>query len=231
MEELNFFNQGVFVLRLFIAGLCGFAIGFERKNRAKEAGIRTHFVVACASALMMIISKYGFADTVTEAGNYIYGTRGADGARIAAQIVSGVGFLGAGMIFVHKNTIKGLTTAAGIWATAGIGMAIGAGMYFIGIATTVIILLAQIFLHSPIPWLVVHETKTIAVMGVTEEGFRQKTTLMLLDMKIHVTDVTVYRHRDAGTSDYVFTVELPSGFDEDILISKFDYDVKIGSSL
>ena len=135
------------------------------------------------------------------------------------------------MIFVHKNTIKGLTTAAGIWATAGIGMAVGAGMYFIGIATTVIILLAQIFLHSPIPWLVVHETKTIAVMGVTEEGFRQKTTLMLLDMKIHVTDVTVYRHRDAGTRDYVFTVELPSGFDEDILISKFDYDVKIGSSL
>lgn len=229
--ELNFFDQAVFVVRLLIAGLCGFAIGFERKNRAKEAGIRTHFVVACASALMMIISKYGFTDMLTDTGAFAFGTRGADGARIAAQIVSGVGFLGAGMIFVHKNTIKGLTTAAGIWATAGIGMAIGAGMYFIGIAATMIILLAQIFLHSSIPWLVVHETKTIAVMGVTEDGFRQKTVMMLGGMKIHVTDVTVYRHKDAGTSDYVFTVELPSGFDEDILISKFDYDVKIGSSL
>lgn len=229
--ELNFFSQAVFLVRLLLAGLCGFAIGFERKNRAKEAGIRTHFVVACASALMMIISKYGFTDTVNSTGEFVYGTRGADGARIAAQIVSGVGFLGAGMIFVHKNTIKGLTTAAGIWATAGIGMAIGAGMYFIGIAATVIILLAQIFLHTNIPWLVVHETKSISVSGVAESGFRQKTTLMLEGMKIHVTDISVYKHKEAGTRDYVFTVELPAGFDEDIILSKFDYDVKIGSRL
>lgn len=229
--QLNFFNQGIFLIRLLVAGLCGFAIGFERKNRAKEAGIRTHFVVACASALMMIISKYGFSDMINEAGEFIYGTRGADGARVAAQVVSGIGFLGAGMIFVHKNTIKGLTTAAGIWATAGIGMAVGAGMYFIGIATTVIILLAQIFLHSSITWLVVHETKSISVTGVSESGFRQKTTLMLEEMKIHVTDISVTKHKEAGTRDYVFTVELPSGFDEDIILSKFNYDVKIGSRL
>ena len=229
--ELNFFDQIVFVIRLLVAGLCGFAIGFERKNRAKEAGIRTHFVVACASALMMIISKYGFWDIATETGDFIYGTRGADGARIAAQIVSGVGFLGAGMIFVHKNMIKGLTTAAGIWATAGIGMAIGAGMYFIGIATTVIILLAQVVLHGNISDYFGHETKIIAVTAVNEDGFRQKTVMMLSEMKIHVTDVTISHQKEQNTYDYVFTVELPSGFDEDIIISKFDYDVKIGSSL
>lgn len=133
-----------YVLRIIIAGICGAVIGYERKSRLKEAGIRTHFIVALASALMMIVSKYGFADLY----DGINGIRGADPSRIAASIVSGVGFLGAGAIFVRKQIIQGLTTAAGIWATAGVGMAIGAGMYFIGIASAVIILLVQIFLHK-----------------------------------------------------------------------------------
>ena len=125
--ELFDLQQWCYVLRMIIAGCCGFVIGLERKNRSKEAGVRTHAVVACASALMMVISKYGFSDTAAN----IAGMRGADGARIAAQVVSGIGFLGAGMIFVHKNTITGLTTAAGVWATAGVGLAIGAGMYVV----------------------------------------------------------------------------------------------------
>mgnify|MGYP003309380234 CR=1 FL=1 len=131
-------NWGEYPLRLIIAVLCGFVIGYERKNRNKEAGIRTHVIVSVASCLMMMVSKYGFADL--EAARF-------DGSRIASQIVSGIGFLGAGMIFVHKNSIKGLTTAAGIWATSGIGMAIGSGMYFVGIITTVLVVFLQIFLH------------------------------------------------------------------------------------
>lgn len=122
-------EQFYYILRIIAAGACGILIGLERKNRSKEAGVRTHCMVACASALMMIISKYGFADMQIGAE----GVCGADGARIAAQVVSGIGFLGAGMIFVHKNTITGLTTAAGVWATAGVGLAIGAGMYVVGI--------------------------------------------------------------------------------------------------
>lgn len=115
---MNVFDvrQIYYIARIVIAGICGIFIGLERKNRSKEAGVRTHFVVACASALMMIISKYGFCDLVSGADSM----RGADGARIAAQVVSGIGFLGAGMIFVHKNTVTGLTTAAGIWATSGV---------------------------------------------------------------------------------------------------------------
>ena len=130
-----------YLLRLLISVICGFAIGFERKNRNKEAGIRTHVIVALASCLMMIISKYGFNDLLN-AGDARF-----DGSRIASQIVSGIGFLGAGMIFVHKNSIKGLTTAAGIWATSGIGMAIGAGLYLIGTVTTVLVVFLQVFLH------------------------------------------------------------------------------------
>jgi len=131
-------NYGEYFVRLLISVACGFVIGYERKNRNKEAGIRTHVIVTVASCLMMMVSKYGFEDL----GNARF-----DGSRIASQIVSGIGFLGAGMIFVHKNSIKGLTTAAGIWATSGIGMAIGSGMYFVGIVTTVLVVFLQVFLH------------------------------------------------------------------------------------
>ncbi len=147
MSEIIKFLQSdnvIYLVRILIACLCGFIVGVERSKRQKDAGIRTHIIVALGSALMMIISKYGFIDV----GEGVPGMRAVDGSRMAAQIVSGVGFLGAGMIFInHKQSIKGLTTAAGIWATAGIGMAVGAGMYFIGIATAVLMLVLQLLLH------------------------------------------------------------------------------------
>lgn len=127
--------EWMLVLRLLLAGALGAVIGLDREYRAKEAGFRTHFLVCLGSALFMIISQYGFAEIVKANGaNY-------DGARVAAQIVSGIGFLGAGTIIFHKQFIRGLTTAAGMWATAGIGMAIGGGMYFIGVAATILVLI------------------------------------------------------------------------------------------
>lgn len=132
-----------YIIRLVIAAVCGALIGYERKNRSKVAGVRTHCVVACASALMMILSKYAYSDVMAMYGDLMK----IDPSRIASGVVSGVGFLGAGMIFVQKHTVTGLTTAAGIWATSGIGMAIGAGMYLIGGAATLIILLIQVILH------------------------------------------------------------------------------------
>lgn len=123
------------VLRLLLAGMLGAIIGLDREYRAKEAGFRTHFLVSLGSALFMIISQYGFSEISGGNGvNY-------DGARVAAQIVSGIGFLGAGTIIFHKQFIRGLTTAAGMWATAGIGMAVGGGMYFIGVAATILVLI------------------------------------------------------------------------------------------
>lgn len=126
LQELDFF------CRLLLACLCGACIGMERTRRFKEAGVRTHVIVCCAAALMMIVSKYGFADLTSETGAVFNGTRGADPARVAAQVVSGISFLGAGVIFKHGSSVKGLTTAAGIWATAGIGLAIGSGMFILG---------------------------------------------------------------------------------------------------
>lgn len=127
-----------FILRLLVAGLLGGAIGFEREFRAKEAGVRTHFIVALGSALFMIISQYAFS------GQF-------DHSRVAAQVVSGIGFIGAGVIIFQKNVVRGITTAAGLWVAAAIGLACGAGMYPIAIAAmllTVICLEAMHFITS-----------------------------------------------------------------------------------
>lgn len=142
-------NSGVLselehVLRIIVAGGCGVLIGIERKNRLKSAGIKTHLLVALASALMVVISKYGFMDILNIEGLSV------DASRVASSVVSGVGFLGAGLILVGKREIIGVTTAAGIWATVGVGMALGAGMYFLGIASTAIILVSQFLLHKRI---------------------------------------------------------------------------------
>lgn len=131
------------IVRLLLASACGGIIGLERMLRLKEAGIRTHVIVCCASALMMIVSKYGFADVAPG----VFGTDAADPARIAAQVITGVSFLGAGVIFHHANAVKGLTTAAGLWATAGIGLALGSGMYLMGISATTIIMVVQAVLY------------------------------------------------------------------------------------
>ncbi len=135
-----------FLLRVLIACACGSLIGYERSKRFKEAGIRTHVIVCCASALIMVVSKYGFAD-LGSTGYFFNGTSGADPARLASSVVSGIGFLGAGAIFRNKNTVKGLTTAAGLWATAGIGLTIGAGMYWLGVSVTMIIFFIQLLMH------------------------------------------------------------------------------------
>ena len=136
------------LLRIVVAAVCGWLVGVERSRRFKDAGVRTHCMVACTAALLMLISKYGFADLSSPENAALTGIRGIDPARIAAQVVSGVSFLGAGVIYRDRRfTTRGLTTAAGIWAVAGIGMAIGAGMYFVGIFATVFIICVQYITH------------------------------------------------------------------------------------
>ena len=136
-----------FFLRMIVASICGAVIGFERSKRYKEAGIRTHVIVCMASALFMIVSKHGFMD-ITALGVPDGITRASDPARVAAQVVTGISFLGAGVIFKNGSTVKGLTTAAGIWATSAIGLAFGGGMYYIGLFGTVLIAVLQFVLHK-----------------------------------------------------------------------------------
>ena len=135
MKELLFESR--ILLDILLAVALGFVIGLERKLRSKEAGIRTHTIVCVGSALLMVVSKYAFGDA-------------ADSARVAAQIVSGVGFLGAGMIVYKRNEVYGLTTAAGVWATAGVGMACGGRLYYVAIGATAILIGFQFLFHAPI---------------------------------------------------------------------------------
>lgn len=136
-----------FIVRMLIAVICGFIIGLERKSRSKEAGIRTHAIVCLAACLFMILSKY-LAEPIFN--DLTDGTITADATRIASQVVTGIGFLGAGIIMYRRDVMHGLTTAAGVWATAAIGMAIGAGFVITGVVATAIIVLIQLVLHIPI---------------------------------------------------------------------------------
>ena len=138
-------------IRVILAAICGAIIGLEREKRYKNAGLRTHIIVAISGAILMIVSKYGFIDVTTIDGIRLT----SDSGRIAAAVIQSIGFLGAGVIYVRKESIIGLTTAAGLWATVGIGMCFGAGMYVLGISTTAIIIIVQILLrihhqHMPV---------------------------------------------------------------------------------
>ena len=134
-----------FIIRLVVSIVCGVIIGVERKTRSKEAGIRTHALVCMAACLFMIISKY-----MTTAQFNDSGVASGDPTRIASTVVTGIGFLGAGIIMYRRDVMYGLTTAAGVWATAAIGMAIGSGFVVLGAVATVLILILQIFFHLPI---------------------------------------------------------------------------------
>ena len=125
-----------FVWRLVLAAIFGTIIGLDREYREKEAGFRTHFLVSLGSALMMIVSQYGFSEILTHDGVSL------DPSRIAAQVVSGIGFIGAGTIIFNHQIVRGLTTAASLWATAGIGLTAGAGMSWLALAATILTLVA-----------------------------------------------------------------------------------------
>ena len=133
MMELRHF------LAILISCICGLAIGYERTSRNKQAGVKTHMIVALTSCLMMIISKEAFLDTL----HY-------DTARVAAQVVSGISFIGGGIIFMREKRVSGLTTASGIWATAGIGLAIGGGFWFFGSVCAAIIVIVQKLAYQPL---------------------------------------------------------------------------------
>lgn len=124
-----------FIFRVFVAALLGGIVGFEREYRAKEAGLRTHFLVAMGSALFMILSQFGFESQLGMP------TISLDPSRIASQVVTGIGFIGAGTIIFQKHVIKGLTTAAGLWVTSAIGLTCGSGMYLLAVTATLLVLL------------------------------------------------------------------------------------------
>ena len=196
-----------FFFRIILACACGAFIGIERGHRLKEAGVRTHLLVCCTAALLMIISKYGFSDMVSTADGITWGDRGADPSRIAAQVVSGISFLCAGVIFKQGASIKGLTTAAGLWATAGIGLALGAGMFPLGIFATVVVLLSQIIMHQ-VPFLNDrYQNNHIQITVKDDAKFRSALTKQLNTWHAQVLENSIIVNQD-GTTSYSMVIKM-----------------------
>lgn len=130
MEDLSLGTQIGLMLRLVVALLLGAVIGWERELQRMPAGFRTHSLVALGSAIFTVVSAYAFTGP------------GSDPTRIAAQVVSGVGFLGGGAILHYGGTVRGLTTAASLWAVAAVGMAAGAGLFFVATVSAVLVIVA-----------------------------------------------------------------------------------------
>lgn len=188
------------ILRVFIAAILGGIIGFEREYRAKEAGLRTHFLVAMGSALFMILSQYGFNDLL--GGNSI----SLDPSRIASQVVTGIGFIGAGTIIFQKHVIKGLTTAAGLWVTSAIGLTCGAGMYLLATTATILVLVCLETIYF-----IQHRFGSRNISVTISTNQMDKIKDMLDKLRNDNIDIDSYEMKEQSTTSnikYVVSMEL-----------------------
>ncbi len=207
------------LLRMMLASICGIFIGFERSRRLKDAGIRTHMIVALGAALAMIVSKYGFFDLLEYEGLR------ADASRIASNVITGVGFLGAGVIFVKDVSIKGLTTAAGIWATASVGLAIGSGMYTIGIGATILMIVFQLLFHKFFARLENTVNEFTVVINDKPDSVK-KFRDMLEEHKLSVEKCKMTRNPDSTvTLDITIKKARTTSMDEIMLVAEKNCDV------
>lgn len=190
------------VIRLIVSAVLGGFIGIEREVSNRPAGLRTHILVSVGSTLIMLVSIYGFDD--------------GDPARLASQVVSGIGFLGAGTIIRTGNDVRGLTTAASLWVCAGIGLAIGAGYYLGGVITVVIILVSLILLGNVENKVNRGSYKNIVVEGVERPGLIGDIGTLLGSYYITIKEVTI-------TED--------NSSDEDIVLINLNFTVKLPNNL
>lgn len=190
----------IFIVRLLLATLLGSVIGFEREYHAKEAGVRTHLLVALGSCLFMILSVYGF-DFMLDRDHVSF-----DPSRIASQVVTGIGFIGAGTIILQKQMVRGLTTAAGLWVTAAIGLACGNGMYLIAVVTTAIVLISLGLINVYLPYISQKERRITflaedyAVMAEILNQLRQE--------KITVLNYEMHKSAEENDGKMLVTLEI-----------------------
>nr|WP_143320552.1 MgtC/SapB family protein [Clostridium sp. HBUAS56010] len=216
IERYDLIYQTGLFFRIVVAGVIGYLIGYERKSRYKGAGMRTHAIVAMGAALMMVVSKYGFQDLPD-----------FDPSRVAAQIVSGIGFLGAGVIFVKNNSVSGLTTAAGIWATAGVGMAIGAGAYYVGGGAGILLLFTQIILHD-VPFLAKEPYRGILKISTSQyDSVVTELFDSFQEDKVKVLNVKIGKSKDSAKLE--LDLLYPPGYQKNQLILKWSNDKRVES--
>lgn len=188
------------LIRLLVATALGALIGFEREYHAKEAGVRTHLLVALGACLFMILSIYGF-DFMLDRDHVSF-----DPSRIASQVVTGIGFIGAGTIILQKQMVRGLTTAAGLWVTAAIGLACGAGMYVIAIVTAVIVLVSLGLINVFLPY-VSQKERNVTFLA---EDYDVMTEVLdnLREEKITVLNYEMHKDAEENNGKMLVTIEI-----------------------
>lgn len=189
-----------FILRLALATMLGAIIGFEREYHAKEAGIRTHLLVALGACLFMILSVYGF-DFMLDRDHVSF-----DPSRIASQVVTGIGFIGAGTIILQKQMVRGLTTAAGLWVTAAIGLACGNGMFIIAAVTTVIVLVSLGLINVYLPYFSQKERHITFL--VEDYGVMTEILEKLRQEKITVLNYEMHKSAEENNGKMLVTLEI-----------------------
>ena len=212
LDFLKEYSLYTLIIRIVLASVCGGLVGLERTKRSKAAGIRTHIIIAATAAVIMCVSKYGFTDLATSDGGYIAGIRGADPARIAAQVVSGISFLGAGVIFKHGVNVRGLTTAAGIWATAGVGLAIGAGMYVEGLLLTAVVVVCQLLFHWRSIGGDAFSENEVIIRAIADEDFKKRFSAFVEKEKMPVNSMQLTRRED-GKAELTINLKPRKNFD------------------
>ena len=189
-----------FILRLLTATVLGAVIGFEREYHAKEAGIRTHLLVALGACLFMILSVYGF-DFMLDRDHVSF-----DPSRIASQVVTGIGFIGAGTIILQKQMVRGLTTAAGLWVTAAIGLACGNGMYIIAVVTTAVVLVSLGLINLYLPYI---SQKERHITFLAEDyGVMTEILERLRQEKITVLNYEMHKSAEENNGKMLVTLEI-----------------------
>jgi len=200
-------SYGEVALRLILSAILGAFIGMEREVNNRPAGLRTHVLVTLGSALIMLISMYGF-EGMGESGN------GGEPARLAAQVVSGIGFLGAGTIMRTDTSIKGLTTAASLWVCGGIGLAIGNGYYFGGLITSAIVLFTLISLGYVEKKLLKRKYKVLYITGIERAGLVGEIGVLLGKHSITIKDIRIISDNEEDESETIsmkmkFMIKVP----------------------
>ncbi|MCR5267344.1 MAG: MgtC/SapB family protein [Lachnospiraceae bacterium] len=190
-----------FCCRILAAAIVGGIIGFERSHRFKEAGFRTHVIVCSTTAILMILSKYGFADLKGVGDTFFAGSRGADSARIAAQAVSGISFLCAGVIFKTGSNVRGLTTAAGLWLTANLGLVFGAGLYVIGGFALLLLFVLQFFITHVFNGADGYSGNDLHFKTTGDDGFHDELLEQLKKWNAKVVESNITHNTD-GSIDY-----------------------------
>jgi len=211
-------SEWIIVFRLVLAAILSGVVGFEREFHGRAAGFRTHILLCVGSTLIMLTSIHIF--------DIYAGKAPVDPARLAAGVVTGIGFMGAGTIMRYKASVRGLTTATSLWVVAGVGLAVGSGLYF-GAFTTTVIAIVALFIFSKMEHSMIRKNWYKTILVEAREGASQLKGIraVLAEYEVQVNDFEVERSHDGADMMLKIGVKLStSRFDEDILqeISRLD---------